>query len=45
MTIFHHGFHIFSLLITHEKIYECKKSSSFYKCLPTEYIINVTKDI
>lgn len=46
MTIFHHSFHNFFLLITHEKIYEGKKSKFFkiYIYLSTEYIKNVTKD-
>lgn len=45
MTIFHHSFHNFFLLITHEKIYEGKKSKFFLNLyLPTEYIKNVTKD-
>lgn len=45
MTIFHHSFHNFFLLITYEKIYEGKKSNFFLNLhLPTEYIKNVTKD-
>lgn len=45
MTIFHHSFHNFFLLITHEKIYEGKKSKFFkiYIYL-LKYIKNVTKD-
>lgn len=40
MTIFHHSFHNFFLLITHEKIYEGKKSKFFKIYI---YLLNISK--